>query len=299
MRVKSSLFTEGVIKFSKFSKTEIRKFAGDIIFSRGEKYYEDGLVQEFEYDPETKKISAEIEGNFGTYRIELWNKNGRLEADCDCPYDGYPCKHIVAVLLYDLHNRSQYLKALQSEKDTEEKIRSRLSEWSGQDLIELIITSMKEYPPFKRDILTRLAIDKENLQKLFFRQIDKIRREFDKDRFSTYEISRDFKKILKDAEKTDPQIRIETLWKITDCILYQLNEYGMDDEPLENLAMENLDTLTGLFGEYPDFGELWGKIRKALDGYEEQGNCGIVDEICEAAYALSDQNEAQPLDKTD
>lgn len=278
-----------MIKFSELSETSIQEFAGSVIFKRGSNYYHDDRVEDFWYDPEKGEMSAAIEGNFGKYHIEICNKDDKAEARCDCPFDGYPCKHIVAVLLYYIHNKETYLKEALSQRKTDNGIRERLSALAKDELIEIIVSSLKKYPTFKRGILVRLSIDTENIQKQFFKEVDKIFRKFDKGRFSTHEISRDFKAIIKEIEHADPEIRIETIWKITDGILYELNEYGMDDEPLEDLVLENFELLVNLLHEHPDLVELKRKISKKLNDFYEKGNCGIVDDIHEAAYELSDE----------
>ena len=69
-----------------------------MIFQRGEDYYEDGLVEELdETAPGT--WCAVVAGTMD-YETEVCVKDGEIVSwDCDCPYDGYMCKHVVAVLL--------------------------------------------------------------------------------------------------------------------------------------------------------------------------------------------------------
>ena len=69
-----------------------------VIFRRGEDYYENGLVEDLE-EVAPGRWCAVVEGTTD-YETEVCIKNGEVSSwDCDCPYDGYMCKHVVAVLL--------------------------------------------------------------------------------------------------------------------------------------------------------------------------------------------------------
>ena len=49
---------------------QIKEFAGDVIFSRGYKYYENDLVDDFDFNPQNHTIQATINGNYGLYSIK-------------------------------------------------------------------------------------------------------------------------------------------------------------------------------------------------------------------------------------
>lgn len=68
------------------------------ILGRGEKYFSSGCVNALD-DNGDGIWTAEVEGT-ETYTVEivLKNENNVVDYDCDCPYDGDICKHVVAVL---------------------------------------------------------------------------------------------------------------------------------------------------------------------------------------------------------
>ena len=70
----------------------------NIIVNRGEDYFLDGLVQEFEIH-DNNLYTAEISGS-SVYKVRVNLKKDKiLEYSCTCPYDlGPVCKHVVAVL---------------------------------------------------------------------------------------------------------------------------------------------------------------------------------------------------------
>ncbi|MGD9506120.1 MAG: SWIM zinc finger domain-containing protein, partial [Syntrophobacteraceae bacterium] len=87
------------MKLTGLTREWIREFAGATIYSRGSDYSRSGNVQDIAYDPDAGAIHAVVAGNYGDYDVAIEQADGTIEASCDCPYDGYPCKHIVAVLL--------------------------------------------------------------------------------------------------------------------------------------------------------------------------------------------------------
>ena len=69
------------------------------IVERGMKYYEDGAVDDLE-ELETGQYEAMVQGS-DDYTVNVRVKDAKVvEHDCDCPYDGPVCKHVVAVLLH-------------------------------------------------------------------------------------------------------------------------------------------------------------------------------------------------------
>jgi uncharacterized Zn finger protein len=280
-----------MIDISNISKKKIKDFAGEVIFNRGLDYFRDDMVEDFEYDPKLYSFQAMVHGSYGFYDIEICNNQNHLEANCNCPYDGYPCKHIVAVLLYFLENKNKYLKELKKQNDLESIMNRELSGLSKDELIKMILSFSKNHSTIKRELLLHLSIDSEKSFKSFEKTIDKIFFKFERDSFSTYEISRELKKILKQVETANPDFQIEVLWKVLNGVLFQLNEYGMNDIPFEDLAMNSLNKLVDLFQAIPGLKEKNPEIIHELEEYCEWRNCGIADEICEAYFTITEDED--------
>ncbi|MCG2782392.1 MAG: DEAD/DEAH box helicase [Candidatus Altiarchaeales archaeon] len=86
------------------TEEDIKRFADSkTIFNRGESYYRNNKIKFMDVAVAGEEITARVEGNYGVYDIDIWFDEHGIDADCDCPYDGYGCKHIVAVLLKFLY----------------------------------------------------------------------------------------------------------------------------------------------------------------------------------------------------
>lgn len=89
-----------------------------VIFQRGEDYYEDGLVEEL--DETAPGIWCAVVAGTMDYETEVCVKDGEIVSwDCDCPYDGYMCKHVVAVLLKLRNERSAFSEYEEVESNVE------------------------------------------------------------------------------------------------------------------------------------------------------------------------------------
>lgn len=225
----------------------IKDFAGGTIYSRGFEYYQNGQVLDLEYEETDKTISAEVEGNSDNYQVNISFSSNEIEADCDCPYDGYPCKHIVAVLLEFNENKSNYSIETKSKSNEKDSIMKNLNSLSKENLIDLISENMKKYPDFKRDLQLRYtATDTQTINSIK-KQITSV--------FSGRNINYGDKSLpkklevfIKAVEKSDNKTKIEIYWSIAEEILEKLEEYdGMYDVPIEDTAIEVIEEIIELF----------------------------------------------------
>ena len=77
--------------------TQLRSLVGSTIFQRGESYYSSGAVEDISY---TDRLTLEATvGGSEFYGVIISLDGDGVETECDCPYDGGTCKHVVAVLL--------------------------------------------------------------------------------------------------------------------------------------------------------------------------------------------------------
>ena len=79
---------------------EIFYNAPEIILERGEDYYERGMIKSVKKVSDSEFVATVCGSEDNIYTVNI-KTNGEevMETDCDCPYEGKVCKHIMAVLI--------------------------------------------------------------------------------------------------------------------------------------------------------------------------------------------------------
>ena len=273
------------MKLTDLTRRYIESFSGSVIFGRGEGYYKTGRVTELAYDEDAATIIADVSGNYGNYCVEIVEEHGGIEADCDCPYDGYPCKHIVAVMLEFVENRDKYLRKVKTDKKQSDSLKARVSELSKEELVEMAMDCARKYPDFKSELMVRFAQDKQEV-------IDTIRKQIERafpepgDSYSIPQIVRRLKTIAKPMDAASDAMKVEVYWAIADRALQELNDYGMSEETLEGIAIDYMRALPPLLVGNDTLRQKKQEILEGLMRYYEWGNSGVTDFIYEIVRDL-------------
>jgi uncharacterized Zn finger protein len=274
------------MQFKDLTETAIEQFAGPVIFDRGYDYYTNKLVYDLQYDSYTESLQAQVSGHYGDYEVNISMEGSNLSAECTCPYEGYPCKHIVAVLLTFLHNRDAYVKQAQKTKKAESSIVQKLQTLSKEELVELLAAYSKKYPDVKRDLMVRLATDTEMTLSSIKKQITHAFPPVESHQYSPPTIARQLRTILKSVEQASPEMQIRVYWAVIDRTLKELNDYGMDEETLENVATDTMEALVEAFGEIETLKAERAEVIAQLITYYLRGNFGITDWVYDTAVNL-------------
>ena len=276
------------MKLKNMSEGVIKEFAGATIFGRGKEYFQSQMVEEIKYDASRDNIQAEVSGSSGgNYDVEITAARRGIEATCSCPYEGYPCKHIVAVLLAFSKKQGTFVQqAVENEKKTA-SLKERVRALSKERLTEILLSLIEKYPDCQRDLLIRMGDDPKETVGVILKQIHQIFRAFESDEYASIKVAKQLKSILQAISKSQIEIRTKVYWAISDRILRELNEYGMDDEPLEDMAMETLDLLDNVWPKSGISAEEKAGIIRSLEKYAKWGNCGIRDTINESIGRLT------------
>lgn len=140
-------------KLPNLTEADIRELATDRSFERGRSYYNGGAITDAVLQGD--ELIAECEGSdYEPYQVSITlDENGVADTDCTCPYDwGGACKHIVALLLYYVHNHKDFRKTPPLEK--------MLAERSKEDLIAIINEMLKRQPKLRSVIEITAATQK-------------------------------------------------------------------------------------------------------------------------------------------
>ena len=161
------------------SEEDIKDCSDYKIFIRGREYYQDGLVEEISYNRSNNTITAVVAGT-KNYQLEFYIEEDLVYGTCNCPY-GDVCKHIVAVLLYVIHDGKETILEDQFPGPTTVEsldfLKDYLKSLPKKELIRLV---MKFAPGgYITEVLNRKApgIDAEAI----FKKADKKIRKFFKD----------------------------------------------------------------------------------------------------------------------
>lgn len=278
------------------TEKEIKQFAGSTIYGRGRDYFKDGMVFELDFDDVAKVITAGVYGNYGDYEVEVSFTGGDFYAECDCPYDGYPCKHVVAVLLSFLHNREEYIQEKRVEKKKASGLKNQLKELPKDELVELVLTCAKKYSDFKRELLVRFEADKKTTLETILKQVQNAFPSVTSRSYSLRDAVKKLKVILKSVEDANAKMKIEVNWAVADRVLDELNEYGIDDEATENVAITAFETLVKCQHEDDSLAGKKHEIIDTLMDYYIRGNCGMTDMIFDTAHELcSDESDVRMI----
>ena len=127
--------------------SNLRSAAGSRSYSRGEEYFQTGMVHHLYCDGE--QLTADVHGTH-VYRARITNNNGGLDGECSCPVgrDGAFCKHLVALGLAYLDSQ----KNAPAEKNKSAfSWKNFLKKCDKDELIKIIL----EMSPNNSDVIER------------------------------------------------------------------------------------------------------------------------------------------------
>lgn len=185
--------------------TSFENNIGNKILERGKAYYEDRHVESLE-KVEKGIWSATVIGSDDYFvEIELSKRGEVIHYQCDCPYDGDLCKHVVAVM-YAVRDEQTIMldakaKALKRKK-TKLSFQELLNKITTDELKAFILHYSKKSNAFKSDFEFFFAEKDENfdIEKQARDQIRKTIRTYSKHQFIDYrssgKLARELEKIL-------------------------------------------------------------------------------------------------------
>ncbi|OQY51386.1 MAG: helicase [Desulfobacteraceae bacterium 4572_89] len=156
------------------SKDQIKNKIADtpLIFYRGLNTYEHGSYFLAKKDIAQKLFTYEFDGTFGNYTTQIHLKRDQIDMECDCPYPGQGCRHVVAAFLNarDVMARNTIQEELLS--DLEVKIDSEDPNLSEEEIRAQALSDRKKRALSEKFTMVRgdmfkgdhLVINKQNRQ---------------------------------------------------------------------------------------------------------------------------------------
>jgi len=292
------------MRLSDITKEDAIKIADTpAIYERGNSYYRSGKVAGIQL--ENDAIYAVVNGNYGDYQVLVTIGVNGLNYDCDCPYDGWGCKHIVAVVLLFANNKEKLLSS--SQKATEgETLRETLLRLKKAELVDIITAAAKANATFRRQLMMRFDLHTESV-------INELRKEIKaaflgstscqlanpigsgvihpKNRYNPKRIARKLEKISASVSGQPVKIRYRAATEILDATLNELSDYDMPQERLSSLAIDMMQEVVKLFSEENLPRDERRKLMDNLLAYHASCDCSLAEPIADTLFLLCSTKE--------
>lgn len=139
-----------IMKLEDISEDDIWQIADySAIVARGLDYYETGQVSSMIVSDDG--IRAKVKGSFGEYDVGISIEDGEVDVECDCPFKGYGCKHIVAVLYRFINEKGNDKKDAKEQKKID--LDRELGNLDRDTLLSILSHLCHELEDVRRDVL--------------------------------------------------------------------------------------------------------------------------------------------------
>ncbi|MBU4266543.1 MAG: SWIM zinc finger family protein, partial [Candidatus Altiarchaeota archaeon] len=200
---------------------------------------------------EDEIICASVMGSGHDYTTKVWCTDDGLEWRCSCPYDGWCCKHVVAVLYEFIKQKEELFNDLKGENQKIISIGNRLNNLSKEDLVEIILRVIRKNRNTKISLL-------EMLEEYLGDNVDEIYIQ-----------------------------KYEEYWGEIEPVLYEFNELGGGPEGEEYIVYDNLEKIISLFKEDKLPQDTKIDFIDNLFHYYDWNNSGFEDSLMEAVFDVA------------
>lgn len=221
----------------------LREMADNRSFGRGRDYFVEGLVRSLQVRDGV--LTAKVHGT-RPYRVKLWEDDGELDYECNCPVGGGGafCKHCVAAGLAwsaaDQKGTDPELAAGSTNSITGQDIRKHLMGLEKKALVEMLLEQAGEEEPFYRHLLTLTARSgKKGLDLSYWKEA--LDGALWTDHFITYREAYDH---VTDIEEVVDSIE-KLLTEGHDEAVIELAEYGLTEVEKGSANMDDSDGSMG------------------------------------------------------
>lgn len=130
------------------TRSHIKNLVDEPYLSRGEEYFEDGLVQLISVSESS--VKSRVVGT-RIYKVVITLQGEKLDGDCSCPaFDDFgPCKHMAATLFAVMAvGQGTYHPSKRCIRQTAEndRIERLLTSKTKKELVDLIMEVSQDYP---------------------------------------------------------------------------------------------------------------------------------------------------------
>lgn len=244
--------------FNSLTQNKIKNSAGEIIYERGWNYFQSGAVTKIWI--EDNKLLARVLGSRGNYKVEIEEQGGKLDWKCNCPYDGYVCKHIVAAGLEFLDKKGSVINEAKNVAKQSDKLREKLLLLGKEDLADFLMLSLKTHSNWKNIFLKEMA------KKLDMAGVDSNKQQIYEEEFYSH-----FGRACE--------------------ILEEFNRYGGGPEEEEDEAYAELEEIKELFQKQKLNAKLKKEFFEKMFFYYDWDNSGLSDTVMDTIFEIASGDE--------
>lgn len=243
--------------FSQFTKTALISNCSDKTYERGYQYFKKEHVEKIWV--EDNKFYANVLGSYDSYNVLIEDNDSRFTYHCSCPFEGYYCKHVVAAGLALLAGKDALIKKAAQAKSFHADLKKQLSTILKEQIIDLLLLSLKTHRDWKSTFLKELE---KHVEKQGASGINYL-----------------YKK------------QFETQLERVCAILEEHNRYGGGPEEEEEEVWQGLNELVKLFQEKKLEPVDKRTFIDRMFHYYDWGNSGFTDDLVEAIFDVCDSRE--------
>jgi len=214
----------------------------DKIFERGQGYYSSDTIVRCTVSEDT--LTAKVRGNYGLYTVKVEGTSKGLDLECDCPYDGVVCKHIVAALLRYLGGDCEEVQS--SASGVPHALKQTLEALSHRALLDLILNLADERADFRSVLLANVNIPSQVVQQQprQAQQVQRLKEEVSDffnalqyhDMYDEYDNAEEdvgLDAVFEVATTLNPEDQLEIFWHVVTCGNELFENYPAATEPIE------------------------------------------------------------------
>lgn len=289
---------------------EFKKMVVPAIWKRGKSYFEDGAVDNLE-DDGNGHWEAVVSGN-DDYEVSVDIQFDHVqEWNCDCPYDGDMCKHVVATVLAIQDEKKTIAINVQENEPKPKSFDQLLAAVSADELRHFVKQYADSDKNFKRAFQVSFAEKNPSGGKAQYTKLvaQSLQSAMGRHGFiDYYRAGKAFRTVLNLLDKANELLNRENYnetWLIASAVVEQVSEVTGNIDDSDGVISDSFEGAFNLISELADKNEVpmplkeqmfdWHKTEYPQSKYEIYGNDLILDSMVELAEVTGRSGEVFPL----
>lgn len=289
---------------------EFKKMVEPAVWKRGKSYFVDGAVDNLE-DDGNGHWEAIVSGN-DDYEVMVDIQFGHVqEWNCDCPYDGDICKHVVAMVLAIQDEKKMITINVQENEPKPKTFEHLVAAVSSDELRSFVKQYAESDKNFKRAFKVSFAEKnpaggKAQYTKLIAQSLRSAmgRHEF----IDYYQTRKAFSTVFNLLDKANELLNRENYmeaWLIASAVVEQVSEVTGYIDDSDGVIGDSFEGAFNLISELADKAEVpmslkeqmfdWHKTEYPKDKYQNYGDDTILDSMVDLAEVTNRTDEIFPI----